>query len=682
MGTLTRRAVLAQVEAAGLTAAGAGLVFGAPAAGQSAPAQAEPAQAASARSAAVGSPPSAAVFAAEPVRNVSLSPDGSHLAWLQTFAGAMHIVLVPASGQGWRTLPLGETAKARSLRWISDDWMVLDVSVTREVNPMGERAEFWRAVAVNRTSGAASIADPGNIARFGGRISIVANGPAGSGQVYTRAIGWDPTRDVVRDTRMATGPGSLRPVIHLWTVGTREYRQVSMLELDTVELAFDDQGRLRARQDADPYKSTVTIRRYNRGAWPIVAEYSGMIGPVVSLEGMHDARRALILDRRSEFGTLAALDLETGETEILREGAGRHFDRVRPNPHDGRPVSISLDSLAPSEIWLEPALEAVQGRLNRAFPGKHVTLQSWSRDFTRILAFVDDPAGYPEFYLYNTTTRQASPVGAPPEGFAGHTFARRTVETFSARDGLAIQVIVTTPPGGAPGPRPAVMLPHGGPNAQDSPGYDDTAQFLASRGYLVLQPQFRGSTGFGQRFMDASVGEWGGKMQDDVSDCVRWAVETGRADPARVAIMGYSYGGYAALFGATATPDLYRCAISISGVSDLPAFLGWARTTKGDDALEVWRALLDSDWTARSDLNAISPRSLIGPKTRPVLLIHGKDDTVVPQYQSATMRDGLRAAGIAHHWVDLGGEDHWMTRPASRQRVFEETERFLAAHMA
>lgn len=653
-----------QMHGAGWLAAAGGSVWTVPAAGQGAPGM-----------------PSAAAFAASSVRSISLSPDGTRLAWLDPVEDQNRIAVVPVAGGSAQLFPLGSSAKARGLWWLFDDLLALEVSVTRQISAQGERLEYWRTITINTGSGEVTAVNPGDDASFGNAVSIIGRGPPGSGTVYTLAVTYDETRAMARDSRIAQGTNPVRPVIHQWTPGTRNYRQLAMLELETASVVFDAQGQLRARLDIDADAARSDVRRFENGAWPLVASFEG-IGSPIGLDGMHDDSRLLVTDVRPGLGVVAAMDLQTGALETIYQSTELPLVGVGSDPHTGAPARIVHDSLVPSRVWLNPALQTVQNRLGRAFAGKFVVLQSWNRAHTKVVAMVDDPAGFPEYYLFDTGTRQASPVGAVPEGLAGHIFGRRTIETYEARDGLTITAIVTTPPGGEGRPLPVVLLPHGGPNAQDSPGYDDTAQFLASRGYLVLQPQFRGSTGFGQDFIQAGFGQWGKAMQDDLVDCLRWAIEAGRADPARAAIMGFSYGGYAALFGATDTPELFRCAISISGLSDLRAFLGWISSMRGSNALSFWEANMDIDRFQREDLEAISPRYKITDRTCPVLLVHGRDDTVVPLRQSTAMRNALREARRPVEWLELPGEDHWMSQPATRQRLFEAVESYLALHLA
>lgn len=228
---------------------------------------------------------------------------------------------------------------------------------------------------------------------------------------------------------------------------------------------------------------------------------------------------------------------------------------------------------------------------------------------------------------------------------------------------------------------PLIVLPHGGPASRDTYSFDFLAQFLASRGYGVLQPQFRGSWGFGKAFQDAGRGEWGDKMQTDLLDGVAAAAASGDIDPARVCIVGASYGGYAALAGATLHPDAYRCAASIAGVSDLGLLLVEQTRVFGRDSgsFQELRKMLSG--AATTKLAAISPSHLAANVRVPVLLIHGDKDTVVPFEQSQKMADALQAAGKPVELVTLVDENHYLTRAATRTQMLQTLEGFLARNL-
>jgi dipeptidyl aminopeptidase/acylaminoacyl peptidase len=256
-----------------------------------------------------------------------------------------------------------------------------------------------------------------------------------------------------------------------------------------------------------------------------------------------------------------------------------------------------------------------------------------------------------------------------------------TAYRYPARDGLSVPAYLTRPAG--EGPAPTVVLIHGGPWARDGWEWDAEVQLLAAKGYAVFQPQFRGSTGFGRAYEQAGYRQWGESMQDDITDGVRQLIERGIADPARIAIFGASYGGYAAMWGLVKTPRLYRCGISFAGISDLDDFL---RTSWTDDSTaatrRIRRRLVGDPSTAQAQLQAVSPIRHVDRIEVPLLLVHGTDDKRVLPSQSRQMVRAMEARGKPVVWLPLE-TGHGFDTPDSpaRRQYFERVLRFLEDHM-
>lgn len=303
-----------------------------------------------------------------------------------------------------------------------------------------------------------------------------------------------------------------------------------------------------------------------------------------------------------------------------------------------------------------------------------------------MIVMTDSEVRAPAVYLYDTRVPRITQIASAYAGLLGVDLPARHAYSYTARDGTAIPGYLTRPLG-ASGPTPLVVLPHGGPAARDVGGFDWMAHFLASRGYAVLQPNFRGSRGYGNGWETAGHGQWGiGVMQHDLSDGVAALVEGGLADPERVCIVGASYGGYAALAGAVFTPELYRCAAAIAPVSDLVDMLGFERNRRGGEsaAVSYWRlAMGGGDPDGLNDrLRAASPAAHPERARAPILLVHGRDDAVVPVEQSRNMARALRRAGKSVELIELDGEDHWLSGGQTRLATLEALDRFLAEHLA
>jgi dipeptidyl aminopeptidase/acylaminoacyl peptidase len=282
------------------------------------------------------------------------------------------------------------------------------------------------------------------------------------------------------------------------------------------------------------------------------------------------------------------------------------------------------------------------------------------------------------YYLFDSEKHQLTPIDYARSGLEPEQMAPVRRIEYQARDGVTIHGLLTVPRGLEAKSLPAVLLPHGGPLAHDSLQFDWIAQFLANRGYVVLQPNFRGSSGYGIAFERAGDRQWGRSMQDDVTDGAQWLIQQGIADATRMAIVGGSYGGYAALMGAVKTPDLFRCAVSLNGVSDLVALL--TSDTGGFKDELIARHIGDPS-ADRDMLEAVSPIRQIDKIKVPVLLLHAKDDLRVDPDQSRRMLDALQKAGKPSKFVAIESGEHWLLNEAGRTQFLTALEEFLAANM-
>ncbi len=291
--------------------------------------------------------------------------------------------------------------------------------------------------------------------------------------------------------------------------------------------------------------------------------------------------------------------------------------------------------------------------------GDQIEIHPHSFGGDRMVVRVSGPTEIGSYYLYDFETANIDPLSAIwPTSGAVTTFEVRPL-AYTARDGLPISGYVTWPAGG-PGPdTPLIVMPHGGPEARDRIRFNFLPQYLANQGFAVFQPNFRGSWGFGSSFVEAGHGEWGRAMQDDIEDGVRHLIANRQVDADRICIIGFSYGGYAALAGMARTPDLYKCAVAGGGVYALREFLEF----KSDLSSEVYDYWVDwlgnpRDRDQRARIDAVSPVNQAGVMTGPILLMHGADDEVVPVEQSRLMSEALTRAGIRHTYLEEAGGDH------------------------
>jgi dipeptidyl aminopeptidase/acylaminoacyl peptidase len=337
---------------------------------------------------------------------------------------------------------------------------------------------------------------------------------------------------------------------------------------------------------------------------------------------------------------------------------------------------FDLDDDELNYTFFDPRDRASWTALKTAYKGSELNLVSLSDDHRKLIVRVDSPSDGASYAFVNLDTHHADWIADEYPDLKPADIGPKSAVAFKAKDGFALTGYLTLPPGKAARSLPLVVFPHGGPAARDEPGFDWWAQAMASHGYAVLQVNYRGSEGFGWDHLAAGFGEWGRKMQTDLSDGVRYLAAKGTIDPARVCIVGASYGGYAALAGAAVDRGVYRCAASVSGPADLKKFVADWKNREGDQGVGSQRYWLRY-MGAQGQLADISPASQADKVTIPVLLIHGKDDTVVPFVQSQIMADALRRSGRSAELVTLDKEDHWLSQGATRLQMLQSVMAFL-----
>jgi len=346
----------------------------------------------------------------------------------------------------------------------------------------------------------------------------------------------------------------------------------------------------------------------------------------------------------------------------------------------GELLSVNfVDDDVLTKRFLERPIEEKIGRIRERFPDHDLRTHSVSQDGNHAVFRITSVNNAGTFMLYNGTEDHV--ISLPPQypQVADETLGNTFSAEYSARDGLVIPAYITLPPQyqslEEASNLPFVIHPHGGPGSRDFLRFSFDVQFLTSLGYGVLQMNFRGSTGYGQAFQNAGKREWGQAMQDDVTDGVHWLIENGFADANRIAIVGGSYGGYVALMGAVKTPDLYQCAISFAGVTDLPELL---RHEKNFVAGAYRTRFIGSLWEDRKMLATNSPARRADEIKIPILLMHGDLDTTVAIDQSEQMARQLRKHDKQHSFVIFENGDHHLSLYDNRLRYLQETESFLS----
>ncbi len=376
-------------------------------------------------------------------------------------------------------------------------------------------------------------------------------------------------------------------------------------------------------------------------------------------------------------GRIALYDYDFRHSRLgaLRyENAGADLDDFEVGP-DGRLLGVAYSDDRDRDLWFDSALRDRQAGIDAALPGRVNRVVSESDDQRSLLVFSASASDPGAFYVFAGGTPRL--LAAVNPALVGRPVAEVRSIRYQARDGLAIQGYLTLPAGRPAKGLPLIVMPHGGPFARDGWDYDPWVQYLAGKGYAVLQPNYRGSTGFGRAMTDLGDGQWGRGMQDDVDDGVAWLAQQGIADARRVCIMGASYGGYAAMWAAARDQGLYRCAISYAGISDVRAQLDYDHKTFDERGFRAWRRRIQGD---APSLAALSPLSLVAGLKMPILIAHGTADQTVPVDQSERLDQALTRLGRPHDFVLYPGEDHTMHDAAHEADFLARVGKFLDAH--
>ena len=605
------------------------------------------------------------------IEAAAISSSGKYLALVGRIHGQRQLIVLNEAREPVRLAPLADL-KIRDLDWVGDDEVVLIHSGTRPMGGMwiSRRFEFFGAL-VFPIEGEA---------RF---WSVFENSQTLAKSIYgtygSRLIDgkWQGFFGGLEFVMTKTGPD--------FTGSTLALMAVDMKRNTARRVARGSSAGLHRSWVLDPRgEVAATFEMADRGRWQIANAAGTILAHGIDPEG------DVGLLGLGRDGTSIVYSTEDQSDGVVRwyeaplaggppaaflpnQAIGRlYFDR-----NDGRLIGY-VDRATDEAHFFEPAREARARLVYRTFAKLHVTIKDWTSDFGRLLVHTSGNGDSGTWYVIDMTRMKADAVGDDHPLILPERVGPISLIRYTAADGLGLDGVLTLPPGRDARNLPVVVLPHGGPASHDDAQFDWWAQAFASRGYAVFQPNFRGSTNRDDAFRRAGYGEWGRKMQTDLSDGLVDLARQGIVDPKRACIMGASYGGYAALGGVTLQQGIYRCAVAVAPVSDLDAFYETRKYWSGDSQM-TWRAWREA-LGARSTYAEVSPRQFAAKADAPILLIHGKDDTVVPFDQSTAMANALKAAGKPHEMVVLREEDHWLSRAATRKQMLEAAVVFVQKH--
>jgi len=494
---------------------------------------------------------------------------------------------------------------------------------------------------------------------------------------------FDPTHILVYGRSSTGGWHDGLFVINLITA---DRNAVYGLDPDTGDWAPDGTGEIRYRTRQDGDRTIHEVRLDRSARWTPIGEVGhGLLAEnsPIHFQGFAADNQSIFLTRADDEGRegLYRYDCRTADWGApLFQSGGGGIGWVRLSWDHARVESVIHGPDGREEKWFDPRLADIARMLRATIPAAFdFTIVSADHAENVFTVFVHSDVNPGEYYLLDLRGKaQFVRLGQRYPKVPLDRLCPMTPIEYRARDGLVIHGYLTRPQGAA-GRVPLIILPHGGPfGIRDGWGYDPEVQFLANRGYAVLQPNYRGSGGYGVPFILAGRREWGGKMQDDLTDAVAWAVGQGIADPARVAIYGASYGGYAALAGAVFTPDLYRCAVNYVGPSDLSLISSWQHEgSAGGKAF--YHNMVGDD---KELLAARSPVNFISRLRIPLLNAYGENDPRVDIKHWERLERELKKYGKAYEYLEEKNEGHGFKTEATRINFYRHLEAFLDKNLA
>lgn len=634
--------------------------------------------------AALASGLAAVAFAAEPpsieslfrlpqYAAMQLAPDGSVVAALAPVNGRQNVVLLDLGSRAAKPVTSFEDVDVVAFEWVNSKRLLL------QTGTLNDRVANYRGgelIAVDRDGNRPyRLADRGRLMRM--------DLPTAAWELPVRTLPGEADDIIVQQFRPTAGritAGDLR------RLNTRN-GQSSLLSLDKPDGGESERWLV----DNDGVARALVVAR----AKTVTSWYrSGAGKPWVKVneeDALSQGRTPVAIDGDGlivSVGTgrdKAALFRWTPEGKLAAEPLAEHprVDLRRIRFDDGAAVGVSYSDDGPGTAWFDPAIRRVQDAMDKALPGS-VNDLSWSRDRKRFIVHSRSDVSPGSFYFFDASTGKLEWLADRSPWIKPAEMAHTKPVRYKARDGLEIPAYLTLPRGSDGKGLPLVLNVHGGPYVHGSNGmFDAETQFFASRGYAVLSPNFRGSTGYGWKHFAGGLGQWGLAMQDDLADGVQWAIAEGIADPKRVCIYGASYGGYAAMMGVAKTPDLYRCAVNYVGVTDLVLMLTatWSDFADSDYARYLQADVVGDPARDRERLEKASPTKLASKISAPVLMAYGAQDRRVPIEHGRAMLSALRAAGQSPEWIVMEGEGHGFRNPENVAAYYKAVEAFLAKHL-
>ncbi|HLK26489.1 MAG TPA: alpha/beta fold hydrolase [Caulobacteraceae bacterium] len=604
------------------------------------------------------------------VEAMSLSPSGDRLAFIGVNGEQRKLYVGTTEGKALLQAATG-TAKVRGLVWAGDDHLLVLTSATIPmVGFTTERLELYTIVAIDVPAhkSVVLLSDANKFVPY----AFGYNGVAQVGGRWYAYLGV-----LVRENGR----------------GEQKWIENEAPDLYRVDVDTGDAVKVAAGGDTlgdwlvDPANGQVIARTtYDQRSseWRVIA---GAEGGLVLASGrgkyggaeLHRGRtpdEVLIGEPREDGGT-SWQDMSLSGRAV---GAALDGDTIRQPIFDETThlwIGSELTGDRQEVSMFAPDREARVQALLKAFPDKTVMLESADADFSHLIAFTSGTADSGTHYLVDMRTGHADALGYDYPTIGPADVGTIEMIDYKAADGMQLHGVLDLPAGREAKNLPVVVLPHGGPQVRDYPTFDWWTEAFASRGYAVFRPNYRGSGDLGTPFRNAGFGQWGRKMETDITDGLAELAHRGIVDPKRACIVGWSYGGYASLAGVTVQNGFYRCAVAGGAVSHPGEMIDRARGETTDSSERYWEDYMGAKSATQTQLPDITPVTLARRADAPILLIHGRDDTVVPMVQEREMEAALRGAGKPVEVLILPTSDHWLLHEDAREQVVKASVEFV-----
>lgn len=644
--------------------------------------------------------PAVEAFGSLPViQSANLSPDGKHLAVLGPVNGRNAVTVF--------TLDAADVAPSRAafpdadavgIHWANDNRLICIFKANVKRSAFGVIEVFVRAISV-AMDGSPAVVLMHDTPFFSDSVgsgntgAIVDQDPADPDHIYMVAYESDAqmsgsqaranpfTSDMSAQSEKFTADTYFLNYFKV-DVATGDTDMVAHGSAQTIQYVTDGQGHVIGRID----RTSDLVDHYLLGGHEM-ATYDVSRGDKLNIEGVAFDGSALLASAYDlKSGRLGLYAYKFGAADLgaplFQDPTYDLGDTIRDDL-TGRVIGMTWRDDRDEFKYFDPVVEHVRERIAHALAGQTVAVISRDKANANFVIRAEGPKNPTTFYLFNAQNGQLSLVGSAYPALQPGDLGEEKAYVYKSKDGTDIHAYLTLPPGKVARNLPTVILPHGGPEDRDAIRFDYLAQFLASRGYAVLQPNFRGSDGYGVAFRDAGDGEWAGKVLDDINGGTEQLIKDGIADPKRICIFGWSYGGYAALAAATFTPEHYACAASMAGVFDLQRDLDHTKRDYGEhsQALAIWQKRIGATIFDGAKLDARSPALHADQVRAPVLLMHSDKDVTVYIEQSEAEASALESAHKSVQFVKLEGDDHYLLQSETRIQMLKTLEAFLAAHI-